>query len=197
MAKWLRGEAPEKKRFDGSVLWFDACDFAIFSEADRVGDLPAPLFAAGSLLATDGRRLPKGLPQDLNLSWQYALPGHEPPRLYRLRGWLAARRIPATRETTALNTYLVLDAVRHALVHAVGRYSREYLIEIIEHEIENQLNPGTFPRLSLGPGQRFAAKGLGFVNPANSSGHVSAEVSSRVGKDAMSESGLKCRAVRM
>ena len=46
-----------------------------------------------------------------------------------------------------------------AISHLVGNYSKEYLIERIEHETENKLNPGIFPSLSLGPGQRFAAKG--------------------------------------
>lgn len=31
------------------------------------------------------------------------------------------------------------------------------------HEIENLLTPGTYPRLSLGPGQRYAAKGAGII----------------------------------
>ena len=190
-------EAQENKRFDSAVLWFNTCDFAILSGLDRIDGLPASLFAAGSMLAMDDRGIPDGLPQNLSLSWQYALPGHESPRLYRLRGWLAARRIPARQETTALNTYLVLDAVRHALVHAVDRYSREYLIETIEHEIENQLNPGTFPRLSLGPGQRFAAKGLSIFNPTQTSGQVSSEFSSTAGKTAISENKLICNASRL
>lgn len=86
-------------------------------------------------------------------------------------------------ETTALNTYLALDAVRHALLHAVDRYSREYLIESIEHEIENQLNPGTFPRLSLGPGQRFAAKGASILSSAKAYDHMSGQVSLAAGKE--------------
>ncbi len=197
MAKFLLGEGREATRFSSAVLWFNVCDFAIFSEFEGGRRLPTLLFAAGSLLAMGDRRLPQGLPQDLNLSWQYALPGHETPRLYRLRGWLAARRIPATQETTALNTYMVLDAVRHALVHAVDRYSGEYLIESIEHEIENQLNPGTFPRLSLGPGQRFAAKGAGVFRSAKISSHVSGRVSLTAGKNAISEYMLKCNATRL
>jgi hypothetical protein len=192
MAEFLRGEGKKNKRFDSTVLWFDPCEFAIFSEFDAADSLPAPLFAAGSLIAKGDRHLPNGLPKDLNLSWQYALPGHEPPRLYRLRGWLAARRIPTTQETTALNTYLALDAVRQALVHAVDRYSGEFLIETIEHEIENQLNPGTFPRLSLGPGQRFAAKGANVF----SSAEISDQVSLTTGKNAASEYVLKCNATR-
>ena len=41
----------------------------------------------------------------------------------------------------------------------VDRFSREYLLEYVEHEAENALNPGTYPELALGPDQRFASKG--------------------------------------
>jgi len=45
----------------------------------------------------------------------------------------------------------------------VDNFSGEYLIETIEHEAETSINPGVFPRLSLGPGQRFASKGTYIV----------------------------------
>jgi len=159
LTEYLNNKEQNQSQIDSAVLWFNASDFSRLSDSGVADKLPDSSFAAGSLLVNGNRSLPEGLPPNLNLTWQYALPGQEPPRLYRLRGWLAARQIHTTEETTALNTYLALDAVRHALVHAVDRYSRDYLIETIEHEIENQLNPGIYPRLSLGPGQRFAAKG--------------------------------------
>ena len=53
--------------------------------------------------------------------------------------------------------------VQYGLEHIVDHFSRDYLFEYIEHEAENALNPGTFPRLSLGPGQRYASKGAFIV----------------------------------
>jgi hypothetical protein len=156
LTEYMNGNNDTRQN-DCVILWFNANNFKQLLNSG-IKTPSTATFAAGSLLADGYRRLPKQLPQNLNLSWQYSTPGHEPPRLYRLRGWLAARQINTHEETTALNTYLALDAVRHALVHLVDRYSRNYLIESIEHEIENALNPGTYPRLSLGPGQRFAAK---------------------------------------
>lgn len=76
---------------------------------------------------------------------------------------------------------------------AVDRYSREFLIKSIEHEIENQLNPGTYPRLSLGPGRRFSAKGARVFSSAETSGQVSL----RVGKNEISENMLECNATRL
>jgi hypothetical protein len=42
----------------------------------------------------------------------------------------------------------------------LDNYSRNYLIEKMEHMVENAQATGAFPRLSLGPGQRFASKGV-------------------------------------
>ena len=46
-----------------------------------------------------------------------------------------------------------------ALTQMLDNFSREYLIENLEHMAENAVTTAVYPRLSLGPGQRFASKG--------------------------------------
>jgi hypothetical protein len=41
----------------------------------------------------------------------------------------------------------------------VDTFVREYLVERMEDMIEHRILTGYYPRLSLGPGQRFASKG--------------------------------------
>jgi hypothetical protein len=79
------------------------------------------------------------------------------PRYYRVRSWFHSRQIRLTEPALQMKTYFMLSVTSHALGHMVERHSRDYLLERIEHEAENALNPGVFARLSLGPGQRFAA----------------------------------------
>lgn len=108
------------------------------------------------------------LARDIILTWPWALPGRELPRVYRLRSWLRSRGVEHRHERLQLNTYFALSVADHALTHLVDRYSRDYFIESVEHETENGLNPGVYPRLSLGPGQRFASKGCYLVRLAGS-----------------------------
>jgi hypothetical protein len=65
-----------------------------------------------------------------------------------------------------LQTYYALTMLQFGLQNVINDFYRDYLIEVIEHEAENELNPGTHPILALGPGQRFASKGAFIATPA-------------------------------
>ena len=103
--------------------------------------------------------LPAAVRERLRLLYPYALPQQLPPRVYRVRAWLRARGVPAGDERLQLDTYFALTVADHALAHLVERFDRDYFVEQVEHEVENALNPGVYPHLTLGPGQRFASKG--------------------------------------
>jgi hypothetical protein len=104
--------------------------------------------------------IPEGLSTYSVLSISpFTLPEGRIARNYRVKAWMRSRGIAIEDEALQLNTYFALSVVDFSLAHLVGHYSREYLIERVEHETENNLNPGIYPSLSLGPGQRFASKG--------------------------------------
>jgi hypothetical protein len=91
--------------------------------------------------------------------WPIALPGSPAPEEKRVRGWLLSRGVARRHERIQFNTYFAMSLLDCSLTRMVGNLSRDYLIETIERETETSINPGVFPRLSLGPGQRFASKG--------------------------------------
>lgn len=139
------------------AVWLEPGDAAWKTLADA--KLSLPLYGCGSLLLGEAVSLPKNLPPGLRVTFPYALPGREPPQIFRVRAWLAARRVRAASERLQLDTYFTMSVLEHALIHMVDHFSRDYLIETIEHETENSLDPGTYPWMSLGPEQRFASKG--------------------------------------
>ncbi len=145
------------------VLWLEEADLrGLGSSAE-----PAPgvqeIYLSHSLLEGIPATLPESLRDRIRLTYPFALPGEEVPRIYRIRAWLRSRRIERRHERLQLNTYFALSVADHSLTHLVERFSRDYFVESVEHETENALNPGVFPRLSLGPGQRFASKGCYIV----------------------------------
>lgn len=104
-----------------------------------------------------------GLPADLvarvRLVWPYDKPDGYHPRKFRVRGWMHSRRLEVSHPRIQLQTYYALTMAEFGLMHMINDFYRDFMIEIIEHEAENELNPGTHPELALGPGQRFASKG--------------------------------------
>lgn len=81
------------------------------------------------------------------------------PRRYRVRAWMRSRRLAISDWRMQSQTFYAFTVLQYGLEHLLTDFHRDYLVEIIEHEAENDLNPGIFPSLALGPGQRFASKG--------------------------------------
>jgi hypothetical protein len=75
-----------------------------------------------------------------------------------VRGWLLSHRVPKGNERIQFATWFTMALLDYSLTRMVENFSQDYLIEMIENEAETSLNPGVFPGLSLGPGQRFASR---------------------------------------
>ena len=58
-----------------------------------------------------------------------------------------------------MQTCYAMTMMEFGLMHAITDFYRDYVMEIVEHLAESELNTGTHPELALGPGQRIASKG--------------------------------------
>jgi len=78
-------------------------------------------------------------------------------QLQRARAWLRSQGLNAD-SVVARNALLAATVAVESLMHADQMFSREYCIEKLEHTLENMPALTAYPRLALGPRQRFAAK---------------------------------------
>jgi cytochrome oxidase Cu insertion factor (SCO1/SenC/PrrC family) len=148
------------------VVWLGGEDLAGFAAAAD-GRTEVSRVYLSSTLAGEAPPFLRAAWQDRTFALRrFSLPGKEPPHAYRVRAWMNARGVAHGDERTQLDTYFTLTALDDALSRMVDHFSRDLLIEVLEREVENDLNPGVYPRLSLGPGQRFAAKGCYLVKLA-------------------------------
>jgi hypothetical protein len=148
------------------VLWLGPADLDAYSKTHSAAEDRLALYASSSLLGRTTMAIPERLRGRLGLTYPTTLPGSEEPHLFRVRSWFRAQGIADEHEVVRLNTYLTLSLTEHALERMVDHFSRDYFLECVEHELESMENPGVFPRLSLGPGQRYASKGCYIAAPA-------------------------------
>ncbi|MGC8475136.1 MAG: c-type cytochrome [Acetobacteraceae bacterium] len=105
------------------------------------------------------RRLTGPLAARLRLIHPTAMPGAINPESFRTRQFLDARGVPVVFPRAQFEAYYAARLLRAAVYRLVSDFHRDYLMEWIEQEAENTLDPGVYPHLALGPGQRHASHG--------------------------------------
>ncbi len=81
-------------------------------------------------------------------------------QLARARAWKKAMGLPDESPIEVVaSTMLAAGVLGESLTHADFAFNQEYLLELLEHGLENMLRSSPFPRLALGPGQRVGSKG--------------------------------------
>jgi len=149
--------------YDALVLWPGNSTADILQRLDQSPSLPSRIFLPSGAM----EQLPSGLSNKLMsrlfFAYPYDLPDAHHPDSYRTRGWLASQKVPLVYPQLQLDTYYALNIVQYGLDEIIERFSRDYLLENVERLSESAMNPGVYPRLSLGPGQRFASRGAYIV----------------------------------
>ncbi|NOU21802.1 MAG: c-type cytochrome [Methyloglobulus sp.] len=136
------------------VLWLRSDDLA---GAEAAGLDKVNTYLSASLVRDQVPQSLKALPNiHLVATWDTA--EARQPRVARAQVWLQSRKVPFTHEILQVDTFWTLLTVTDATKHLAGNFSPAYLIERIEDMTESVGVLSIYPHLSLGPGQRFAAK---------------------------------------
>jgi hypothetical protein len=140
---------------DSLVLWL------------RPGDLerlPAPpasaaqVFVSATLAGQDAVPLPPGWKARALMAYPFELPQVRLARMQRMTAWFRNQGLVLEDERVQADAYVACTALRAGMQDSEGHPGRDYLLEKIEANIERWPAPGVYPRLALGPGQRFASK---------------------------------------
>ena len=143
------------------VLWLGTLDLNGANALVRAG--APPVYLSSSLL--EGHRLAAAFVAGGNVRLIYPSdlsPRHE-TRLLRNKLWLHNKGIPVGDEAVQDNAQFAMTVVSDVIGHMADSFSRDFFVERIEHVVAQTPTPSLYPQVSLGPGQRFAAKGSTIV----------------------------------
>ncbi len=80
-------------------------------------------------------------------------------QLQHTRSWMRSRGLEGMPVDVAASTLLAATVLGEGLAHADFGFTPEYVLELLEHGLENVIPWSPYPRLAIGPGQRVASKG--------------------------------------
>lgn len=140
---------------DAFVLWLRPDDLRRFAAAAAP---PAQVFLSATLAAQDAVELPDAWKARALMAYPFELPELRSERTRRLHDWLRGKVLGTDAERIRSDAFLACSALRRAMQDAEGRLGPEYVVEKLEGNMERWPDTGLYPRLALGPGQRFASK---------------------------------------
>jgi len=121
------------------------------------------IFLSAPLVGSDLAAVPESIRSVTLLTYPYSLPGEKPRAELATRQWLRSKGIPATDERIQSQMYVlgwmlsgVIRKMRHDLY-------RDYFLDVLDMTRDQYYSVAAYPRLSFGPGQRYASKGCYLV----------------------------------
>jgi len=144
---------------DAIVLWLRPADLAAL---EGMTAPPNPIYVSGVMGGLDEAPLPSGWRDRVHMAYPVDLPDRRRVRLDYALGWFRIRGIPVVAQQVQVDTYLACGLLSETVKHMVDAFIPDYLIERLEDTVEHRVVTGYYPRLTLGPHQRFASKG-GFL----------------------------------
>jgi ABC-type branched-subunit amino acid transport system substrate-binding protein len=141
------------------VLWLTAQDLAQAQALTASDSQVKAVYLSASLNESPRSALAASGEGRVRLVYPQELPTLRETRIEFVRRWLHSKGLAPTHETLQVNAYLAATVTGMLMSHSMDMYSRENLVERMEHRLGTGLELSIFPHLSLGPGQRYASKG--------------------------------------
>ncbi len=142
------------------ALWLEPADLAgAMAAIQRQETIPPAVFVSGSLLDDPGRMVPDALRSRVFLTHPYAFPEDEGRTRRVVSRWLKAKKIPETDFNIQAKMYFIGWALSGITKRMRDEFYRDYFLDIAGMMRDQYYSIAVYPRLSFGPGQRYAAKG--------------------------------------
>ncbi len=141
------------------VLWLSSPDLELAQALAATGAKVKAIYLSSSLIAGPRSGLAVDATGRVRLIYPQDPPASRAGRLAVVKRWLSANGIVPADEKVQMNAYLAATVTGMLVTNSKDTFSREFLLERMEHRLGTALELSIYPHLSLGPGQRYASKG--------------------------------------
>ncbi len=150
------------------IIWLNKKQTLSILKSSLGHQLPEQVYLSSRLLKTYDpepflKNISKVFTNRISLIHPFYLKTEEQNHLIRTKAWARTRKIEYKKEHIFANTYFSLALITGAIHTSRYNLNREYLLEQFEHMTDNTVYRSIYPHLSLGPDQRYAAKGTYIV----------------------------------
>lgn len=145
------------------LLWLAADDLEKINTLARSKKQPRQIFLSSAMLGYSFDSIPDSLRDIVDLTYPYSLPKSEDRGILAVRRWLQARKIPVTDLNMQAKIYFLGWMLPGSIKNMRSEFFRDYFLEGFDMMIDQDYAIAVYPRLTFGPGQRYAAKGCYIV----------------------------------
>jgi len=141
------------------VLWLEADDIAAAGGLDDTGPLPALVLASGTLLEGAFTTVPAESREWLRLTWPRAVEANKFRTRLAISHWITNRGLQEKDFHLQSAMYFIGWMLSGNLMNMRNEFYRDYFLDSVDMMIDQHYAVASWPRLSFGPGQRYASKG--------------------------------------
>jgi hypothetical protein len=145
------------------LLWLEAEDITSLENLAQAKIRPQMVFLSSGLIGTDLSIVPDNVREISYLSYPYKLPSKNTKRLLVVKRWLQARKLSFNNKEIQTKMYFLGWMLPAGIKHMRSEFFREYFMEGFDMMVDQDYAIAIYPRLSFGPGQRYASKGCYIV----------------------------------
>ena len=145
------------------LAWLGPQDLAGIESLGEVPEKPFMVFASSTLLGKGLSSLPDKIRSFTNITYPYGLPEERKDVRVAVNQFWTSRDIHSTNTTISEKVYSQINLFAQAFGGLKNNRYRDYFLDLFDM-LEDQTGYGVgYPRLSFGPGQRYASKGCYIV----------------------------------
>jgi hypothetical protein len=141
------------------ALWLDAGDLATLGELAATDPRPPAVFVSASLLGEGLDSLAKEARAFTYITHPTSIEADEVRTRMAVERWLQARKVPATNFDLQAKIYFLGWTLAGMVKMMRDDFYRDYFFDIADMMRDQYYSIAVYPRLSFGPGQRYASKG--------------------------------------